>query len=338
MKFGVFSVSDHYPQLPRTERQHYMELLEYVQVAESMGASSFWVAEHHFHEYGIVPNPAVMLAAMARVTKSIRLGPAVSVLTFHNPLLVAEEYAMVDILSDGRLNFGAGSGYLKHEFEHFKTNLEEKRQRADEALQVVLQAWRGEPVYFSGRYFEVSGAKLNITPIQKPHPPVYFATLRPEGAYEIGRKGYSLLMIPYATVDNLEGLAPLIQQYKQGLREGGFDPNSREVAITFHTHVADSFEEACKNAQSALELYVRTRLYAKQRFLDYLYANDIVLWGDPDHVASLVRRVLAMGATEIILLMDFGALEPRLVYKSLENFVSYVWPAVGGAPIGTAVV
>jgi alkanesulfonate monooxygenase SsuD/methylene tetrahydromethanopterin reductase-like flavin-dependent oxidoreductase (luciferase family) len=331
MKFGVFSVSDHYPQLPRTERQHYEELIEYVQVAEGLGASSFWVAEHHFHEYGIVPNPAVILGAMSRVTKRIRLGPAVSVLTFHNPLLVAEEYAMVDLLTDGRLNFGAGSGYLRHEFEHFRVSLDEKRERAEEALRVVLQAWMGEPVYFSGRYFQVDGAKLNITPVQKPHPPVYFATLRPEGAYEIGRKGYSLLMIPYATVDNLEGLRPLIEQYRQGLQEGGFDTSSREVAITFHTHVAESFEEACRNAQAALELYVKTRLYAKQRFLDYLYANDIVLWGDPDHVASIVKRVFDMGATEIVLLMDFGALEQRLVYKSLENFVRYVWPAVSGS-------
>ncbi len=331
MKFGVFSVSDHYPQLPRTERQHYEELLEYAQVAESLGAASFWVAEHHFHEYGIVPNPAVMLAALARVTKAIRLGPAVSVLTFHNPLLVAEEYAMVDILSSGRLNFGAGSGYLKHEFEHFKVSLEEKRDRADEALQVVLRAWSGEPVHFTGRYFQVEGARINVTPLQKPHPPVYFATLRPEGAYQIGKKGYSLLMIPYATVDNLRELEPLIGQYRRGLEEGGFDPSSREVAITFHTHVAESFEQACANAQGALELYVKTRLYAKQRFLDYLYANDIVLWGDPEHVASIVRRVFSMGATEIILLMDFGGLEQRLVYRSLENFVRYVWPAVSGS-------
>ncbi len=328
MKFGVFSVSDHYPSLPRTERQHYVELLEYVQEAEKAGASSFWVAEHHFHEYGIVPNPAVMLAAMAQVTNKIRLGPAVSVLTFHNPLLVAEEYAMVDILSHGRLNFGAGSGYLKHEFEHFKKPLEEKREIADEALQVVLEAWKGEPVYFQGRYFSVDGAKLNVTPLQRPHPPVYFATLRPEGAYQIGRKGYSLLMIPYATVDNLDQLKPLIDQYRQGLQESGIDPAERQVAITFHAHVAESYDEACRNAEGALELYVKTRLYAKQRFLDYLYANDIVLWGDPEHVAGIVKKVLAWGATEIVLLMDFGALDQRLVMKSLENFVRYVWPAV----------
>jgi alkanesulfonate monooxygenase SsuD/methylene tetrahydromethanopterin reductase-like flavin-dependent oxidoreductase (luciferase family) len=95
------------------------------------------------------PKSAVILGAMSRVTKRIRLGPAVSVLTFHNPLLVAEEYAMVDLLTDGRLNFGAGSGYLRHEFEHFRVSLDEKRERAEEALRVVLQAWMGESLFTS---------------------------------------------------------------------------------------------------------------------------------------------------------------------------------------------
>jgi alkanesulfonate monooxygenase SsuD/methylene tetrahydromethanopterin reductase-like flavin-dependent oxidoreductase (luciferase family) len=176
----------------------------------------------------------------------------------------------------------------------------------------------------------VDGAKLNITPVQKPHPPVYFATLRPEGAYEIGRKGYSLLMIPYATVDNLEGLRPLIEQYRQGLQEGGFDTSSGKWPLR-STHMWLKLRRGLPECQAALELYVKTRLYAKQRFLDYLYANDIVLWGDADHVASIVKRVFDMGATEIVLLMDFGALEQRLVYKSLENFVRYVWPAVSGS-------
>src|SRR5258708_6101454 len=116
MKMSIFSVQDHYPSHSRTVSQLYQEILVQAELADALGYDTFWVAEHHFHEYGAVPNPAVMLASIAQRTKRLRLGTAISILTFHNPLTVAESYAMVDILSGGRLMYGVGSGYLSHEF------------------------------------------------------------------------------------------------------------------------------------------------------------------------------------------------------------------------------
>ena len=102
MKMSIFSVQDHYPSHSRTVSQLYQEILVQADLADALGYDTFWVAEHHFHEYGAVPNPAVMLASIAQRTKRLRLGTAISILTFHNPLTVAESYAMVDILSGGR--------------------------------------------------------------------------------------------------------------------------------------------------------------------------------------------------------------------------------------------
>lgn len=150
MRFGIFSVADHHPELGRTPRQLYAELIEQAQLAEDLGYGSFWVAEHHFHHYGIVPAPAVFLTAIAQHTQTIRLGTGVVVCPFHHPLRVAEDYALLDILSGGRLNFGAGSGYLAHEFAGFNIDPQEKRQRFDENLDVILRAWRGERLTVEG--------------------------------------------------------------------------------------------------------------------------------------------------------------------------------------------
>src|SRR5258708_19145624 len=103
MRMSIFSVQDHYPTQARTVPDLYTQILAQAELADQLGYDTFWVAEHHFHEYGAVPNPAIMLASIAQRTKRLRLGTAISILTFHNPLTVAQSYAMVHILSDGRL-------------------------------------------------------------------------------------------------------------------------------------------------------------------------------------------------------------------------------------------
>src|ERR671939_1828162 len=136
MRMSIFSVQDHYPGRERTLAELYRQVITQAELAEALGYDTFFVAEHHFHEYGAVPNPAVMLAAMAQRTARIRLGSAISILTFHHPLTVAESYAMVDLLSGGRLVMGVGSGYLKHEFAGYRVDPAEKRERFDEHLEV----------------------------------------------------------------------------------------------------------------------------------------------------------------------------------------------------------
>src|SRR4051812_50163672 len=110
MRYSIFSVNDHYPRLPRTVPQLYNQVMHACELAERLGYDTFFCAEHHFHEYGVVPDPAVMLAALAQRTKRIRLGTAISILTFHDPRHIAESYAMVDLLSGGRPGVRGGPG------------------------------------------------------------------------------------------------------------------------------------------------------------------------------------------------------------------------------------
>src|SRR5260221_710174 len=115
MRFSLFSVNDHYSRLERTVPQLYQQVIHSCELAERLGFDTFFCAEHHFHEYGVVPDPAVMLSALAQRTKRIRLGTAISILTFHDPRRIAETYSMVDMMSGGRPLFGGRSGLLAAE-------------------------------------------------------------------------------------------------------------------------------------------------------------------------------------------------------------------------------
>src|SRR3954469_325271 len=112
MRYSIFSVNDHHPRLPRTVPQLYGQVMRQCERAEQLGYDTFFCAVHHFHEYGVVPDPAVMLWAVAPRTKTILFGAATAILTFHDPRRIAESYTMVDMMSGGRLVFGVGSGYL----------------------------------------------------------------------------------------------------------------------------------------------------------------------------------------------------------------------------------
>src|SRR3954463_7214862 len=167
MRLSIFSVQDHYPAAARSVAQLYAEVIAQAELAEALGYDTFFVAEHHFHEYGVVPNPAVMLSTLAQRTKSLKLGTAISILTFHNPLTVAESYAMVDVLSGGRLVLGVGSGYLKHEFAGYAIEPAEKRNRFDENLALVKRLLSGERVSFEGRYNRLDAVQINVRPLQR---------------------------------------------------------------------------------------------------------------------------------------------------------------------------
>jgi alkanesulfonate monooxygenase SsuD/methylene tetrahydromethanopterin reductase-like flavin-dependent oxidoreductase (luciferase family) len=328
MRFGIFSVVDHYPaELPRTSAQFYGELLEQVEAAEALGFDSFWIAEHHFHEYGGIPAPPVWLAAAAQRTRRIRLGAAVVVLPFRNPLQVAEDYAMVDVLSNGRLNLGTGSGYLRHEFDGFGVPPEEKRERFDEALDIVLKAWTGERFSYDGRYHTVRDVALNVRPLQRPRPPVWIAVLRNEAAAHVGKKGFPVMMIPYATTENIAELAETVTAFRDSFVDAGGDPKDATVPFGLHAYVADSFERATAEAKEAMDRYVRTRLYARQRPYDLLVQKNLIAFGSPEDVIRVARGYEQAGLTDFLAITNFGGLTHAKVLRSMELMARHVLPA-----------
>ncbi len=333
MHFGIFSVVDHYPkELSRNSGELYGELLDQAEAADALGFDSFWIAEHHFHEYGGIPRPPVWMAAAAERTRRIRLGSAVVVLPFDNPLRTAEDYAMVDVLSGGRLNLGVGSGYLKHEFDGFGVRVEDKRERFDEALDILLTAWRGERFSYRGTYHRVVDVQLNVLPVQKPRPPVWIAVLRNEAAPFVGARGFPIMMIPYATTESLEEITATARAFKTTFVRAGGRPEDATIPFGLHTHCAETTAQARAEAREPMDRYVRTRLFARQRPFDLLVDKDLLAVGDPDEITRVARRYREAGLTHFLAISNFGGLPHQQVLRSMELMAKHVLPRFGHSP------
>ncbi len=328
MKFGIFSVVDHYPrELDRSAGRLYAELLEQVQAADDLGFESFWIAEHHFHEYGNIPRPAVWLASAAARTRRIRLGAAVVVLPLDNPLRTAEDFAMVDMLSEGRLNLGLGSGYLKHEFDGFGIPMSEKRARFDESLEIIVKAWSGERFTHHGRHYRFDDVQLNVQPVQQPHPAAWIAILSNATAEHVGRRGFPIMMIPYATAESFDELTQTVTAHRRGFLAAGGRQDAISVPFGLHSYCHEDGDRARFEARPAMDRYVRTRLYAKQRSFETLLDKKLAAFGSPEEIIDVARAYEAAGLTHFLTIMNFGGLEHSKVLKSMETMAKHVLPA-----------
>lgn len=327
MKFGIFSVVDHYPkELSRSLGQFYQELLKQIVSAESLGFDSFWVAEHHFHEYGAIPRPALWLAAAAQRTRTITLGSAVVNLTLDHPLRIAEDFIMLDMLSQGRVSLGVGSGYLQHEFDGFNLTLENKRARFDESLAIFKKAWSGKPFSHEGAFWQVQDLALNVQPVQK-EAPFYIAVLRNEAAHFVGLQGHSMMMIPYATTEAFSELSDTVTAFKKAYASTGKDPERVRIPFGLHVFCAETREEAYRIGREAMDRYVRTRLYAKQRTFETLVEKDLIAFGTPEDVIRVAKRYQETGLTDFLAITNFGGLSHEHVISSMELLSKEVLPA-----------
>lgn len=328
MLLSVASISDHYPSRERSLASLYAEGLGQGTFAEELGYHTFFLAEHHFHEYGVVPNPAVLLSNLAARTKRLRLGTSISVLPFRKPIQVAEDYAMLDVLSNGRLALGVGSGYLQHEFAGFGIDPGEKRDRFEESLMLLERLLGGERVTHAGRFNSLNDVQINVLPVQK-KVPIYVATLRKEGAYYIGRQGRRIMSVPYATLDNFDQIGGLVEEFHRGRRDAGLPAEYPDATnILLHTYVADTDEEARRHAATAFDLYVATRLYAKTVVYDDILRSGLSLFGSVDTVAAKMIRLAEMGVEHVMTLHNFGLMPDALVRRSMRKMIEDVMPRV----------
>ena len=329
MKLSLFSVQDHYPDHPRTVPQLYAQVIADAELAERLNYDAFFSAEHHFHHYGVVPNPPLLLAAIAQRTKRLRLGTAISILTFHNPLTLAENYAMLDVISGGRLLLGVGSGYLPHEFAGYNVNGVEKRDRFDETLMLVRRLLSGERVTHEGKFTSVRDVQLNVLPVQK-QLPTFIAALRFEAAYHIGRQGLGLLSIPYASLDHFDQLESFVADYRRGRAEVGLDNDTAEPneILCMHTHVADTDAEAELVAKDPFDLYVATRLYARKCNYADVIRTGLALFGSPKTVADKMIALGRMGIRHVMTMQNFGGMPPAAVERSMRLMATEVMPRV----------
>jgi alkanesulfonate monooxygenase SsuD/methylene tetrahydromethanopterin reductase-like flavin-dependent oxidoreductase (luciferase family) len=231
------------------------------------------------------------------------------------------------MLSGGRLTLGVGSGYLRHEFEGHRISPEEKRERFDENLQVLLRALTGEPVTFQGKYNDIPGVALNVQPLQKDLP-IHVAIQRREAAYHVGRQGRNIFSLPYSCLTSSEEIRGLIEDYRRGYRESGA-PGRGEAVLAFHCHVAGSDAQAKANAEEAFNLYLDTRLfYDTRRTYDTVVGGGLGMFGSPDTVASQLVALHEMGIDHVMFLQNFGVLDPALVRDSMHRIANEVMPQV----------
>ncbi len=343
--FSLFTVAE----CPsgRQPRDVYRELLDLFVAAEQLGFSGAWLAEHHFSDYGTVGGPAVFLAAAAARTRRLRLGVGISVLPFHDPLRVAEDYAVLDVISDGRLDFGVGRGYQPREFAGFNIDMAEARGRFLEGLDIIQAAWKGEPFSYHGRYRQVRDVVVKPRPVQQPIP-TYVASVSPE-TFELARaRGYSIMGA--LLTNSVEQLARQMPLHRQALPEA--ERWLRPMPVLTPVYVGSSNEAALADTAEEFGWYYRTvgkLLPQAGEATDPSYAyfrkladrtghgdvaQTVARWpvGDVDRVSEfLVDLLRRTTADHLICFASVGAMQYRKALANIERIATAVMPRVRAA-------
>ena len=199
MKFGLFYLPTYLPDV-RDAQTHYRGIIEQIEFADQIGIDYAWIVEHHFVRHGgLFPANYAFLSYLAARTKRIRLGTGATVLPLNDPVRVAEQAATLDQLSQGRFDFGVGRGFIRDEFDIFGVDMKDSRERVEEGVELIKQAWAGPTMEFKSKFRPpLSGLPLLPPIYQKPHPPIWVACLMSPESFEwTAQEGYNLLYVAY---------------------------------------------------------------------------------------------------------------------------------------------
>ncbi len=336
MRFGLFGSATARHGGPDVDSgQGYREFVDYNIEAEALGYHSTFLVEHHFTGYGQVSASLTLLTWVAAKTRSLRLGTAVLVLPWHNPVLVAEQAATIDLLSGGRLDFGVGKGYRHNEFVGFAIPMEEADARFDESLDVVLKAWTSHQRFsHRGKYWTFENVIVEPPTAQKPHPPLWMGAGSPDSIRKVAQRGHNLLLDQFASI---EAIGERIALFKAEVERRGrrFDPMEIGVARAFYV----AKDEADKEAALERRLAAQRRLTAISQRPDGLNKASILafsdtreaseesaLYGTPNEIAAKLERLRQLGAHYVLLNGGGPARD------NLRRFAREVMPAFSDEP------
>src|SRR5215203_5404725 len=295
MKFGLFGSAQAQRGGPDLDSgQGFRDYIEYNVEAEALGYNSAFVVEHHFTGFGQVSASLTLLTWLAARTKTLRLGTAVMVLPWHNPVLLAEQAATIDLLSGGRLEFGVGKGYRANEFDGFCIPMSEADERFEESLGVILKAWTtNERFSHHGKFWNFQNIVVEPPTKQKPHPPIWMAAGQPDSIRKVARRGFKLLLDQFAsTALTIERF----NTYKAEVEALGrrFDPMDVGVCRAFY--VAKDAADLRKQVEARLANQQRMSKLAdpagtgKASMLSFDYTLDAAaesaMYGTPDEIAA----------------------------------------------------
>lgn len=244
MKIGIFTQG--FVRRDGTTHERIREIVKEAQLADELGLHSFGISEQHFKYPTNSGGPIdPILTAVTQATERIRIRPGVVILPLHHPLNVAERWATIDVLSNGRLDFGMGRGNTALTAKAFQVPIPETEERSIESAKIIVQAWTQSKFEYAGKYWQIPPLSLSPLPVQKPHPPLYWAVTSPTSHETAGRLGMGLMTSSVAiTWDQIERR---IARYKKGLEEAQPWPGvklSRDVSFQIFGHCTTSLERA----------------------------------------------------------------------------------------------
>ena len=348
MRFGI----NFFPTVGPDEQsgaQFFDECLELCERAEALGYSSIRTVEHYFRPYGgYSPDPVTFLSAAAQRTKRVRLVTGAVLPAFNHPIKLAGKLAMLDNLSHGRLDAGFARAFLPEEFDAFQVPMDESRPRFEEGIAAVKRLWTERDVVWEGRFHRFGPITMLPRPYQQPHPPIWIAAVTTPQSFEwAGQQGYHLMIVPYLT--GHEGVAKLVQNYRDNWRAAGHPPGREQIQMSFHLYMAEDGELARREARTHMQDYIAKFLLSAEawstrktdqykgyeqlaqmlRDLTYerILSETRAFIGDPDDVADQIELIRGYyGEIEPSLQVTFGKMPELCARRSLDLFARHVMP------------
>lgn len=328
-------------------------MVELAVQSDRLGLDSFWLGEHHFSRHGILADTMVMASHIAARTERIRIGTAVIVLPLHNPVRVAEQIALVDHLSDGRIDVGVGIGYQQREFSGLGIDIDEARARFVEGLEVMIQAWTSETLVYDGKFTQLDASddiQVYPKPRQQPHPPIYQAVSTTPASIELAASRGIPIVVGGPT--DVLGRAPqVIALWREKMRSYGNDPQGYDLPCLQNVFVAETDKAArmaLESIDSAWSLKVLQQVGSPigddgkvpqgyehwvERWRQRQFATgsptrtDLPqLFGSPETVASQVEALRRQGIENIFGRFTIPGMPFEQVQRSLELFATEVAP------------
>jgi alkanesulfonate monooxygenase SsuD/methylene tetrahydromethanopterin reductase-like flavin-dependent oxidoreductase (luciferase family) len=347
MEFGYFTLSDnHYAGNTRSANQFVADITAEALYAEELGMHSAWIGEHHFNSLGVLSCPDLVLSYIAARTRRIRLAPAVTVLPLHHPIRVAEQWATLDLLSNGRVDFAVGRGYDSREYAPFNVSFADNQGIFEEGLELVRELWQAEGrISHHGKHYSFDDVRITPKPVQRPIP-TYVGSFSKPSIELAARLGCSLIVAPFAAAMSYGGLKQVTDLYHETCAKHGKKPG--RMMCSYFTHFADTKPQ--EDAQRARQIRYykecvipafpsdpKTAPPSYRYFIDMvdrlqkIKAEDLtensVLLGSPARIVDTLKKVEAAGIDEVILYVNVGLKPHAQVKDEMARFMTEVAPA-----------
>lgn len=307
MRFGIFGGPARTES--NTDADAYREFIDMVVEAEEAGFFGVYLVEHHFTGRGQLSASLNLLSHLAARTSTIRLGAAVVVVPWHNPLMLAEQAAMVDVLSGGRLDLGLGRGYRDYEFRGFGIDIDTAQARLEEAIAVLRRAWQDETRFsFDGQFWHFDDVQVDPRPVQQPHPPLWIGAGSRESITKAAREGFKLYMDQVGLIDQQIERAGW---YREAREEMGAPYSPRDIILTRSLRVARSAadrEGLVERQMDALRVLAESTAPPSQGGRNLFYSppearretvEGASIIGTPDECIARLKRLEAGGIEQV---------------------------------------